>query len=70
MSASRAVIQAFKKANQQDPRILYFTAVALKGAGDAKGAAAMAAKAANFNQLSFNLGYVRAKASAMSGTSN
>ncbi len=29
-----AAVQAFAKANQQDPRILYLTAVALKGAGD------------------------------------
>jgi tetratricopeptide (TPR) repeat protein len=63
-------LQAFKKSNQQDPRILYFTALALKGAGDAKGAAAMAAKAANFNQLNFNYGYVRAKAMKLVGPSH
>jgi tetratricopeptide (TPR) repeat protein len=63
-------VQAFKKSNQQDPRILLFTAEAMKGAGDAKGAAAMAAKAANFNQLSFNYGYIRAKAKKFEGTSN
>jgi tetratricopeptide (TPR) repeat protein len=63
-------IQAFKKSNRQDPRILYFTALALKGAGDANGAAAMASKAANFNQLSFNLGYVRAKAMTLVGPSH
>ena len=63
-----AAVQAFAKANQQDPRILYLTAVAMKGAGDEKGASAMAAKAAAFNQLSFNYGYVRAKAMKMEGT--
>ena len=31
--------QELKLANQQDPRILYLTAVALQGAGDAQGAA-------------------------------
>ena len=63
-----AAVQAFGKSNQQDPRILYLTALAMKGAGDAKGAAAMAAKAAAFNQLSFNYAYVRAKAMKMEGT--
>ena len=63
-----AAVQEFAQANQQDPRILYLTAVALKGAGDAQGAAAMAAKAAAFNRLSFNYGYVRAKAMKMEGT--
>ena len=63
-------IQAFKKSNQQDPRILFFAAQAMKGAGDAKGATAMAAKAAKFNQLSFNYAYVRAKALKMEGTSH
>ena len=65
-----AAVQAFGKANQQDPRILYLTAVALKGAGDAARAAEMAGKAAAFNQLSFNYGYVRAKAPKMKGTSD
>jgi tetratricopeptide (TPR) repeat protein len=63
-------VQAFKKSNQQDPRILFFMAEAMKGGGDAKGAAAMASKAANFNQLSFNYGYVRAKAKKLEGTSH
>ena len=61
-------IQAFGKSNQQDPRILYLTALAMKGAGDTKGAAAMGKKAAAFNQLSFNYAYVRAKAMKMDGT--
>ena len=65
-----AAAQAFGKANQQDPRILYLTAVALKGAGDTARAAAMAGKAGAFNQLSFNYGYVRAKAQKMQSTSH
>ena len=65
-----AAVQSFGKANQQDPCILYLTAVALKGAGDATRATAMAAKAAAFNQLSFNYGYVRAKARKMEGTAH
>ncbi len=65
-----AAAQAFAKGNQQDPCVLYLTAVALKGAGDAARAAGMAGKAAAFNQLSFNYGYVRTKALKMQGTSN
>ena len=55
-------------ANQQDPRILYFLALASKGAGDTARAATFAAKAANFNGVNFNYGYVRAKARKISGT--
>jgi hypothetical protein len=65
-----AAAQAFAKGNQQDPRILYLTAVALKGAGDTARAAEMAGKAAAFNQLSFNYGYVRTKALKMQGTAH
>ena len=64
-----AAVQEFKQANQQDPRILYLTAVALREAGDAKGAAAMAAKAAKFNGLSFNYAFVRSKAAKVVSTS-
>ena len=48
--------------------MLYLIAVALQGAGDTARAAEMAGKAAAFNQLSFNYGYVRAKALKMQGT--
>jgi tetratricopeptide (TPR) repeat protein len=65
-----AAAQSFAKANQQDPRILYWSAVALKGAGDTARAAEMAGKAAAFNQLSFNYGYVRTKALKMQSTSH
>ena len=61
-------VQELKLANQQDPRILYLTAVALQGAGDAQGAATFAAKAAKFNGLNINYGYVRNKARKLAGT--
>lgn len=57
-----AAAKEFAQANQQDPRILYLTAVALRAAGDAQGATAFAAKAARFNGLAFNYAYVRTKA--------
>jgi tetratricopeptide (TPR) repeat protein len=50
------------QANQQDPRVLYLTAVALRAAGDQTRSAAMAARAAKFNGLAFNYGFVKAKA--------
>ncbi|HXW07396.1 MAG TPA: tetratricopeptide repeat protein [Vicinamibacterales bacterium] len=55
-------------ANQQDPRILYFLALASKGAGDSAGAAKFATKAANFNGLAFNYAFVRNKARTLSAT--
>jgi tetratricopeptide (TPR) repeat protein len=58
-------VQELARANQQDPRILYLTAVALREAGDAQKASVMAAKAAKFNGLSFNYGYVRTKAAKL-----
>jgi len=58
--------QELKQANQQDPRILYLTAVAARGAGDSARAATLAAKAAKFNALNFNYGYVRTKARKIS----
>jgi tetratricopeptide (TPR) repeat protein len=64
---SRAVNE-LQAANQQDPRILYFLALASKGAGDSARAATFATKAANFNGLNFNYGYVRAKARKLSAT--
>lgn len=55
-------------ANQQDPRILYLTAVALKGAGESQRAMESAAKAAKFNGLNFNYAYVRTPARKLAGT--
>jgi tetratricopeptide (TPR) repeat protein len=63
-----AAVQEFAKANQQDPKILYLTALALREAGYPQKAAAFAANAAKFNALNFNYGYVRNKARTMSGT--
>ena len=59
---SADAVREFTRANQQDPRILYLTAVALREAGEPQKAHAMATKAAKFNGLAFNYGYVRAKA--------
>ncbi|MEP6859150.1 MAG: tetratricopeptide repeat protein [Deltaproteobacteria bacterium] len=61
----KTAVDQLGHANQRDPRVLYLEAVAMKGAGDAKGSKAMAAKAANFNGLAPNFGYVRAKAQAL-----
>jgi tetratricopeptide (TPR) repeat protein len=63
-----AAAEEFSRANQQDPRILYLTAVALRQAGDARASAA-ASKAASFNSLNFNFAYIRAKARQSVGSS-
>jgi len=63
-----SAVTELQLANQQDPRILYYTAVALRGAGDSARAATFAAKAAKFNGLAFNYAYVRNKARSLSGT--
>jgi Flp pilus assembly protein TadD len=55
-------VEEFARANQQDPRILYLTGMAWQAAGDSNKAAAFFRKAADFNGLSFNYAYVRAKA--------
>jgi tetratricopeptide (TPR) repeat protein len=65
-----AAVQEFSHANQQDPRILYLTAVALREAGDARKASAVAAKAAKFNGLSFSYAYVKSKAAKMTTASS
>jgi tetratricopeptide (TPR) repeat protein len=57
-----AAVKELAQANQQDPRILYLSAVALRSSGDAPAASAMARHAATFNGLSLNYGYVREKA--------
>jgi tetratricopeptide (TPR) repeat protein len=61
-------LQELGQANQQDPRVLYLTSIALRGSGDAGRATAMAAKAARFNGLNFSWAYVRQKAQKGSGT--
>lgn len=64
-----AAAEEFARANQQDPRILYLTSVALREAGDAARASHAASKAASFNSLNFNFAYVRAKARQPVGSS-
>jgi tetratricopeptide (TPR) repeat protein len=59
-----------RQANQQDPRVLYLTAMALQGKGDALAAKQVGAEAADFNGLSNTYGYVRGKAKAMLKTAN
>jgi tetratricopeptide (TPR) repeat protein len=54
-----------RQANQQDPRVLYLTAMALQGKGDVLAAKQVGAQAADFNGLSNTYGYVRGKAKAM-----
>jgi tetratricopeptide (TPR) repeat protein len=63
-------VQEFTSGNQQDPRILYLTAIALREAGDAKKSSAVAAKAAKFNGLSFNYAFVRSKAAQITTTTS
>jgi tetratricopeptide (TPR) repeat protein len=58
-----------EKANQQDPRILYLLATAYQGKGDAAKARTLAGKAASWNALGINYGYVRAKAKELAGKS-
>jgi tetratricopeptide (TPR) repeat protein len=57
-----SAVRHLKQANQQNPRVLYRTAVALHGAGDHDGSRAAMEAAANFNGLNFNYAYVRYKA--------
>lgn len=61
----KTAVAELAKANQRDPRVIYLAAVALQGAGDVAKAKAMAAKAANFNELAINLGFVRGKSVAL-----
>jgi tetratricopeptide (TPR) repeat protein len=57
-----AAAAELREANQQDPRVLYLSAVALAGAGDAKAAKEAATRAADWNALSNTYGFVRSKA--------
>jgi tetratricopeptide (TPR) repeat protein len=57
-----AAVEELKRANQQDPRVLYLTALALQAAGDSQQARTLGTKAAQFNGLSFNYAFVRSKA--------
>jgi tetratricopeptide (TPR) repeat protein len=53
------------KSNPQDPRVLYFTAVALQGKGDTERARVAAQAVAEFNELNGNYAYVRPAAQKM-----
>ena len=55
-------VKEFKQSNQQDPRIIYLTSLALDAAGDRAKAATLRTDVANFNELNFNYAYVRSKA--------
>jgi tetratricopeptide (TPR) repeat protein len=57
-----AAAAELRQANQQDPRVLYLTAVALLGQGDAKAAKEVGTRAAEWNGLSNTYGYVRGPA--------
>jgi hypothetical protein len=63
-----AAVKELEQANQQDPRILYLTSVALSDAGDTARATTLRTKAATFNGLAFNYAYVRGKARKATGT--
>jgi tetratricopeptide (TPR) repeat protein len=63
-----AAATELRQANEQDPRVLYLTAVALEGKGEQPAAKELALKAADFNALSNTYGYVRGKAKAMLDT--
>ena len=59
-------IDELGQGNQQDPQILYFTALAYRGKGDAAKAKEYATKAANFNVLPLlTYAFVRTKASKL-----
>jgi hypothetical protein len=60
-------VKELSGANQQDPKVLYLTAVAFRESGDARQAAVFAKKAARFNGLAFNYAYVRTRAAALIG---
>lgn len=58
-------VAELQQANQQDPRVLYLTAVALRDKGDLAKSKEVGILAADFNALSGTYGYVRGKAKAM-----
>ncbi len=57
-----AAAAQLRQANQQDPRVLYLTAVALLAHGDAKTAKEVGTRAAEWNGLSNTYGFVRSRA--------
>jgi tetratricopeptide (TPR) repeat protein len=65
-----AAMEELGQANQRDPRVLLLMARAAQGAGNTERAAALANKAAHFNELSFNFAYVKSKASRFGATTS
>jgi len=64
-----AAAAELRQANQQDPRVLYLTAVALEGKGDRRAAKELAVQASEWNGLSNTYAFVRSQASVLaSGT--
>jgi tetratricopeptide (TPR) repeat protein len=58
-------VAELRKANEQDPRVLYYLAVALRASGNSAEAAEVAGKAAKFNGLGETYAFVRRKAMDM-----
>ena len=63
-----AAVKEFELANQRDPRVDLPRRGRRTGAGDATRGAALARKAAQFNEISFNFAYVKGKAAQVRGT--
>jgi tetratricopeptide (TPR) repeat protein len=61
----KVAVAELAQANQQDPRVLYLLAVAYSAAGDKAKAQATAKRAAGFNGLALNYGFVLAKAKGL-----
>lgn len=58
-------LEELEQANQQDPRVLYLTALAYRGQGDGPRARAYGERAANFNGIDFDYAFVRQRARRM-----
>ncbi len=58
-------VSSFERANQQNPRVIFLTALAYRGKGDSGKARELAEKAANFNGLNLNYAYVKTEAERM-----
>lgn len=60
-----AALFELANANQQNPQVLLLNALAFSAAGDREAARAACLQVVNFNQLNFNLAYVRGTAKKM-----
>jgi len=61
----KAALFELANANQQNPQVLLLNALAFSAAGDREAARAACLQVINFNQLNFNLAYVRGTAKKM-----